>query len=488
MSNFIKIKFIFINFIFQNFIFINIINFTIQKYITIPFNIIHKDEPDSFSSLNDYFNYWSEMEFYGEISIGTPPQKIETKLTFEDYGVSILNKGCDYYIPSSDINAFLNLQNSSSSFNIYNDSYYGIEIFYYKKSSGTFYALDNFYFDSMNYKQKSNNEIIEVNNLKFIYSPQDNKQICTCLNIGFKAYCRNLRESSINFVSQIKKFGIIKSYDWSIIFDNKTKYPEKGIFLIGARPDEYIPESYNENDLFGSGSISNEVTPYYNFQIHKIYFQPNLNGSDKIYITDVNELQLIPTYGLIKASRDYESKISIFFFDYFISENKCYKEYKFKDNEDSFRTFVCYNTENIKKELKEKFPVLKMTQINFAYTFELNYDDLFKEKGDKIYFLIWFHSLIADGWEIGYPFLKKYLFVYNNDNKNVFFYNHINNEEDNGSGLSSDNSKIIIKIIIIIVLIIIATIIGFFIGKLFSKKKKKEAKEMESEALFEDNN
>ena len=335
----------------------------------------------------------------------------------------------------------------------------------------------------MDYKQNTNNEKIEVNNLRFIYSPNDNKKPCTCLNIGFKAYCRNLRETSINFITQIKKLGILDNYDWSIIFDNKMKYPNKGIFLIGARPDEYNPELYNEKDLYGSGSISNEIIPYYNFKVNGIYFQPTLNESDQIYITDIDELQLIPTYGLIKATKDYEKKISIFFFDHFISQNKCYKEYRDKKNEESFRTFVCYNTESIKKELKEKFPVLKFTQINFLYTFELNYDDLFKEKGDKIYFLIWFHSLIASGWEMGYPFLKKYLFNYNNDNKNIFFYNHIKEEKDNGS---SSGNKIILKILIIFLLIIIVTVIGFFIGKLFRKKKKKIAEEMESESLFED--
>ena len=483
MANLIKIKLFFINLIFQGIIFINIINVTKEKYITIPFNIIHKDEPDSFSSLDDYFNYWSEIEFYGELSEGTPPQKIITKLTFEDYGISILNKGCDYNIPSTDINASLNLQNSSSSFNISSDFFSGTETFYYKSFYDALYAIDNFYFDSIDYKQKANSEI-EINNLRFIYSPNDNKKLCTCLNIGFKAYCRNIRESSLNFITQIKKFDIIDNYDWSIIFDNKTKYPDKGIFLIGARPHEYNPELYNEQDLYGSGSISNEIVPYFNFKINGIYFQPTLNQSDKIYITDIDELQLIPTNGLIKASQDYEKKISIFFFDIFISQNKCFKEYKDKENKNSFRTFVCYNKENIKKELKDKFPVLKFTQINFLYTFELNYDDLFKEKGDKIYFLVWFSSLITTGWEIGYPFLKKYLFNYNNDNKNVFFYNHIKDEEDNGT--SSDNSKII-KIIIIIILIIIVTILGFFIGKFFSKKKKKIAEEMESEVLFEDN-
>ena len=50
-----------------------------------------------------------------------PPQKIIVELNFDDYGIAILNKGCDYNISSKEINFSLNLQKSSSSFNITND-------------------------------------------------------------------------------------------------------------------------------------------------------------------------------------------------------------------------------------------------------------------------------------------------------------------------------------------------------------------------------
>ena len=73
-----------------------IIKFSRGEYITIPFRIIKKDEPNLFLSLDDYFNYWYNLSFYSELLIGTPEQKILTKLTFDDYGMSILNKGCEY--------------------------------------------------------------------------------------------------------------------------------------------------------------------------------------------------------------------------------------------------------------------------------------------------------------------------------------------------------------------------------------------------------
>ena len=312
----------------------------------------------------------------------------------------------------------------------------------------------------------------------------------TCFNIGFKAYCRNVRENSLNIIQQLKVRDVIKNYDWSIIFENNNNksiiYPEQGVFLIGAKPHEYNRELFNENDLFGSGSISDELLPFFNFKINDVYFESN--NSEKIYITNFDIVQLIPTYGLIKGPQNYESLLETYFFNNFISEKKCFKEYQEKDNLKSFRTFVCNNTEDIKKELKQKFPTLKLKQKNFLYTFELNYDDLFKEKGDKIYFLVWFSSHIATSWELGHPFTKKYLFNYNYDNKYVYFYNKIKYDEDDKNQPSNDNY--VLKIVVVVILLIVATCIGFIIGALFKRRKKSVAQELESEkntSLFEDN-
>ena len=68
-------------------------------------------------SLEDYFTYWLNLSFYSESLIGTPKQKILTKLTFDDYGISILNKGCDYDSNLLNIKSPLNLLNNSLTFN-----------------------------------------------------------------------------------------------------------------------------------------------------------------------------------------------------------------------------------------------------------------------------------------------------------------------------------------------------------------------------------
>ena len=455
----------FVNIVFSLFCVINISH---GEYIKIPFKIINKEEPNRFNSLEDYFTYWYNLSFYSEILLGTPEQKILTKLTFDNYGISILNKGCDYDSNLINIKSSLILPNSSFSFSKYKDEY-DEESFNYKSFYGAYYAKEIFHFNS-NIKT----------NLNFIYSPNDNKKISTCLNFGFMAYNRNLRENSLNLIMQLKKNNIIGSYDWSILLN-------EGIFLIGGMPHQYNPDIYKEKYLFGSAYYYDDIIPYFNLKINKIYFNSPKKSEESIYIEDSDILYLIPTKGLIKGTFDYKKKIEQYFFNDFITQNKCFKEVT---NDNKQTTFSCKNTKSIKDELKSKFPNLKFVHKSFLYTFELNYDDLFKEKGDKIYFLIWFDTVpkVTIFWEMGFPFMRKYLFNYNYDNKLISFYNNDIKEFENQNSNTNFKKG---NIILIIILVILVCILGFVIGRRrVTKKNKLTAKELESNynSLYDDNN
>ena len=460
----LNINFKLINFI----IFILNMFYVNLNYITIPFKIISNNEPEKFSSINEYFTYWEYLSFYGNVSIGTPVQKIIGKISFDDYGISILNKGC--FLNSFDllgINYSLNLSNFSSTFEKVEEIDYqnNSTTFWYKDFYGAYFAKDNFYFED-------NNKSLKMTNLKFIYSPKDNRKNCTCINLGFKLYSQVLKESNINFVKQLKNMKIISTYDWSILFDKNNK--DEGILLIGAKPHEYNPSIYREKEFISSSSYLEDLISYFNFRIDQIYFLSPNNTNEKILITDLHQIYLIPTNGLIRGSQEYEKKIEEYFFSYFISEKKCFKEYKNENDKNSMRTFTCLNSQNIKNELKIKFPALKFLQRSFLFTFELNYDDLFKEKGDKIYFLIWFSTSLKTNWEMGLPFLKKYCFNYNYDSKLVYFYNGNFRENDN----QKENNINTLYIIIIISLIIISTVTGFIIGIKIKTNKNKKAHEL----------
>ena len=193
--------------------------------------------------------------------MGTPQQKFITKLNFDDYGISILNKGCEnstyFSNDNNNINPLLTLQNSSSTFNMTYDILFGKGSFYYKVTYDAFYATDNFYLLTQGNKEEI------ITDTKFIYSPGDNKKNISCVNIGFKSYSQNLREVSLNIIKQLKKKNIINNYDWNIIFDNgdKNADPKKGIFVLGVKPHEYDPGAYSENFLFASGSKFNDIVP-----------------------------------------------------------------------------------------------------------------------------------------------------------------------------------------------------------------------------------
>ena len=437
--------------------FLFILKLSSEEYITIPFKIITNKEPDIFLSLEDYFTYWLNLSFYSESLIGTPKQKILTKLTFDDYGISILNKGCDYDSNLLNIKSPLNLLNNSLTFNKTKEII-DEESFNYKSFYGAYYAKDIICFNS-------NKET----NLKFIYSPSDNKKISTCLNLGFMAYTRNLRESSLNIVNQLKKNDNIASYDWSMLLN-------EGVFLIGAKPHEYKPDIYDEKYLYGSAYFYDELIAFFNLKVNNIYFNSPKN-SEKIDINDTDLLYLIPTKGLIKGTTDYEKKIENYFFNDFIIQKKCFKEIT---NDKKYRTFSCINSPSIIEELKSNFPPIKFVHKNFLKTFELNFDDLFRVKGNKIYFLVWFDSVrIYLHWEMGMPFMNKYVFNFNYDNKLISFYNYEIKEKEELE-INSNNKASKGSIILIIFLAFIFCIVGFILGRKMIRKKRLTAKELET--------
>ena len=58
------------------------------------------------------------------------------------------------------------------------------------------------------------------------------------------------------------------------------------------------------------------------------------------------------------------------------------------------------------------FPKLYFKNVDLNYIFELNANDLFKEKNKQIYFMIYCNELMSLKWVFGEIFLKKY-FTYN---------------------------------------------------------------------------
>ena len=118
----------------------------------------------------------------------------------------------------------------------------------------------------------------------------------------------------------------------------------------------------------------------------------------------------------------------------------------------------------------------------FDTIFELNYKDLFKEKDDKIYFLVFFVLSPRSYFEIGNIFLKKYFFTFNQDSKSIGFYIETKKPKQAEKKIWFLSTEYFI--ILLIALIIVFSSVGYFVGKIaFNKMRRKRRNELDD--LFE---
>ena len=139
----------------------------------------------------------------------------------------------------------------------------------------------------------------------------------------------------------------------------------------------------------------------------------------------------------------------------------------------------------------KKFPTLYFYHREFNYTFELNYEDLFEEINNDIYFLVVKNigNFNKDIWKLGKTFLNKYKFSFNQDSKMISFYpyrNNYNYKIDEDERNNKKNKKFNINYIWIAVCIA-CLFFGIYIGtKIVIKNRKKRANELEDEYDYKD--
>ena len=434
------------------------INKSLLSYVSIPFKIYRGEEPSTYSSIEDYFTYQTELKYYGQISIGENESPIPIFFSFDDFGFYFVTKG-------TDIGDIISSYDPHTSLSCKIDP---IGNLFFKKYRNATKANDTFTFNN-----NSENKL-KCKLIKFLYAYIDNKKKTSFLMIGLRLIGDIIRDEELNLVEQLKKNKYTDTYDWRIIYDEKN--PEKeGVLLIGTEAHKYNPKKYNEKYNFNSVTISKETYGIWNIQFDKIYFVVN---DEEKQITDFMKFCFKHDSGVISGTSSYEKLLKKYFFDSLISSNKC----NIETSRLYSRVYVCKNTKDIKNELKQNFPPLKMLHKAYMKTFELTYDDLFKEKDDKIYFLIYFSYYQMSYWEVGLPFLKKYFLNYNYDTKLISFYN--NDIKAMEYNKENEGKSSIVRLFIIIGLIIVITILGFFIGKkyiLMRRKQKLNAKELENE-------
>ena len=334
--------------------------------------------------------------------------------------------------PAKKIPIFYTFDNSSLSLN--SQLNINLESSYNPSNSKSFKHLDN------NKVQEDllldiDNEIT-VKNFTFLFSSELNKNYYGFIGLQnfFREFISKSKEKPI-FLNQLKELGIINYLSFSI---NQTSN-DAGFINFNLEPDGFAPELYsdqNKHIIFVNGVESKDINSalgeyLWNMEISLVHYKNHENKiitvntdhyklGDKQYPTILN-----PASGLIKGPMSFYNLINKDFFSKFIKNNICASS---TVNKLSFY----YCDAKYKNKLKEKFPNLNLYHQELDYKFVLEFEDLFYEINDTLYFLVCYDKGIGDDafikiseWVLGRQFFKKYQLSFDVEKKRVIFYENL---------------------------------------------------------------
>ena len=212
-------------------------------------------EYNSTHFLNENF----EKIIYTKISIGSPPQEVNTIITYNDCNFKIGKaRKCIY---NTEYLSHYN-RNSSNTFN-YTD-YYTFSINEFEGNKGcsaeeTIYAFTDF--DLKNY--------IEFSKIGFYLGSDTNETLCGIIGLRMLDFATFCRESN-NIIESFKSVNAINNYQWILNYTSE----KEGMLIIGANISELVP-NFREELLYNTYSIVGGSMYPWNIKISKIECGPN---------------------------------------------------------------------------------------------------------------------------------------------------------------------------------------------------------------------
>jgi hypothetical protein len=431
---------------------------------------------------SDIMEYLIKQKLYANIEIGTPKKSVDLPLEFYSN---------DFYIGDNPKNYYNSTRFSEFNFYISNESktykrnYEDKDEFAYDGDifSMGMYVEDNIYFNNIEYKMN-----FYLAYLYFEVNPG---------GIGLQLQPRRKSADSTpnkerTFFENLKKSELIKNYHWSIFFNSKeNKKDDEGFLLLGCLPHElnsdlgyYKKEYFNEKNIRTINIAMNTSNVDNIIEMNEIM---GYEGDDVSKI--IEDFNKIIKFDL-KVELDYHSGGVIFpnylqpfyhrVFEEYINKKECFND-TFDFGLYSF--YYCKKDKNILSKIKNTFPGVKFKNNDLSFNFYLEADDLFIEEKDYIFCLIYFEKNNKGNtlWKLGKPFLKKYQFIINYDEKYIKFYTKLDEknikkeEEKTNNGVSYSVYIISIIIAVIIVIIICFLIYKFYLyDKYFRKKRANE--------------
>ena len=308
---------------------------------------------------------------------------------------------------------------------------------------------------------------------KFIHSTNKTN---ICLFGSLQRYL-NAVDKSKSFIDQLKVLSNSKAYTWVLKYTSQ----DSGIFIFGdiINNDNIIFDDNIKNieSNFESLYTSNVLTSriFWKFKTDKLIFGDKIIGKD-FTLTIVTDIPFI----VIK--KDIFNLIKENFFNQYIEEKICNLitvEYKLS-------CIYCYKNKFLEKTKNLKsIPslVFQLKKYNLNITFTSN--DLFRNEGNDIYFMITYNSFQDDDCILGSILLKKYPSIFDLDSKQIKIMK-IQTEEK-----SSENNIVKIALIIILCVILSGLIFGFIglkYGKKIYKPRKKNANELDDNYDYSSHN
>lgn len=383
-------------------------------------------------TLEEFINKRISNIYTTNIFLGNPPQTIPGFLKSYEHKFYLSNEYCPnqkYFYKEKSIT--FSLQNS--------------DVNYIGK-----FIHDTLYLDSINSNTiKFDNFTMNVDN--DLKSPQ-------CFHIGTQLSFKEI-EKNTNLIDILHKRNFIKSYFYEYRISNDDELLLILDLNIDINNNEYkfikpinrIVSYYNNNQKWGLS--------FYKYKLKNYTFSLNTEVQAEFNIN----------YGCFFGITEFKE-----YFEKYLEDNGIFVEAKYIERE-FYIFFFEKNLKNVEK-LKNIELTFYHRELNFNFTF--TYEDLFIESDNGYYFLVIFDYKNSDVWKFGYPFFKKYNFVFNHDAKIMGFTNsNIDNNISYDKNMTGKkmNSKIVFIIILGVILIAVAILLfGILIGKkIFSVRKVK---------------
>ena len=459
-----------------SFLLFNLVSLYLSKIVVIPFRTNISE-----NNITNISQKFLEKSLYTENLIGTPAQTININIFQNEFSFYLGENKCNK-IPLT----FYKCSESST----YNESSGLIK----DDNFGKGYISQEYFsfYNSINLKSNTSSS-----NLTFFFKKNyrvTEVEVCADLGLRIKERYTDYDHTS-SFIEIVKKKNLTNDYFWSYIYFEKDKNNKikningidneyimknyEGILIFGETPHEYESNKYNKSDLIYVLAGKRYIELCWDIIFKNIYI--SLKNDSVINFNDSVQASLDISLNYILAPTSVFENITEYFFKDYLNKNIC----KFNQiNVNSYYNYTVISCNKNDFDINDikKFPTIFFEHVNYNYTFNLTYEDLFEEFNDSILFLLYSQQYSNWYWRLGKIFLKKYKFIFNQDSKTIGFYRNYNINDKNEDN-SSDNEKNTFGFLtnknfwinfVWIISCIICLGLGVYFGHKYIKKEKKK--------------